>query len=323
MQISASTSRTCLFTATTESFTPGVFVMLGTFLKHHPGFDGDVVIAHDGLPEAHRDVLSAASDRVRFEPVSFELRARLARLGAADPTLRAKLPTFFLLEAFRLSGYRKVLCCDADALFCASVAELFDADEMLICCRDVVSLQGLVRDAATFAPLPPPQEGSIIAPQPEVIEGTFNSGFLVIDGRLTGEGVYADLLSMVRSETWHGTAMGIMDQLLLNRYFAGRRTLVSSTYNYIPIHSAHIRKREGLDIKKAKVLHFAGSVKPWTTGAMLRWTLGDFSRKPQSAFDLWYAAYVDCLTAPHPRRSSAAPSTVDAAPRKRASAPPS
>lgn len=323
MQMSASTSRTCLFTTATESFTPGAFVMLGTFLKHHPGFDGDVVIAHDGLPEAYRDVLSAASDRVRFEPVSFELRARLARLGAADPALRAKLATFFLLEAFRLSGYRKVLCCDADALFRASVAELFDADEMLVCCRDGGSLQGLVLDAATFAPMSSPQEGAHHTPRPEVIEGTFNSGFLVIDGRLTGEGVYADLLSMVRSKTWHGTAMGIMDQLLLNRYFAGRRTLVSSTYNYIPIFSAHIRKREGLHMEEAKVLHFVGPVKPWTTEAMLRWTLGDFSRKPQSAFDLWYAAYVDCLTAPHPRRSSAASSTADAALRKWPSAPPS
>ena len=322
--MSASTSRTCLFTAATESFTPGVFVMLGTFLKHHPGFDGDIVIAHDGLPEAHRDVLSAASDRVRFEPVSFELRARLARLGAADPALRAKLPTFFLLEAFRLSGYRKVLCCDADALFRASVAELFDADEMLICCRDVVSLQGLVRDAATFAPMPSPQEGAHHTPRPEVLDGTFNSGFLVIDGRLTGEGVYADLLSMVRPEAWRGMeTVHFDDQFLLNRYFAGRRTLVGSTYNYIPIFSAHIRKREGLDMEEAKVLHFVGPVKPWTTEAMLRWTLGDFSRKPQSAFDLWYAAYVDCLTATHPRRSSAAPSTADAALRKRPSAPPS
>ena len=322
--MSTSTSRTCLFTAATESFTPGVFVMLGTFLKHHPGFDGDVVIAHDGLPEAYRDVLSAASDRVRFEPVSFELRARLARLGAADPAFRATLPTFFLLEAFRLSGYRKVLCCDADLLFRASVAELFDADEMLYCCRDGVSLQGLVLDAATFAPLPPPQEGPITAPRPEVIEGTFNSGFLVIDGRLTGEDVYADLLSMVRPEAWRGTeTVHFDDQFLLNRYFAGRRTLVSSTYNYIPVLSAHIRKSEGLDMEEAKVLHFAGSVKPWTTEAMLRWTLGDFSRKPQAAFDLWYAAYVDCLTATHPRRSSAAPSTADAALRKRPSAPPS
>ena len=322
--MSASTSRTCLFTAATESFTPGAFVMLGTFLKHHPGFDGDVVIAHDGLPEAYRDVLSAASDRVRFEPVSFELRARLARLGAADPALRAKLPTFFLLEAFRLSGYRKVLSCDADALFRASVAELFDADEMLICCRDVVSLQGLVRDAATFAPMSSPQEGAHHTPRPEVLDGTFNSGFLVIDGRLTGEGVYADLLSMVRPEAWRGTeTIHFDDQFLLNRYFAGRRTLVSQTYNYIPIFSAHIRKREGLDMEEAKVLHFVGPVKPWTTEAMLRWTLGDFSRKPQAAFDLWYAAYVDCLTATHPRRSSAAPSTVDAALRKRPSAPPS
>lgn len=178
--MSASTSRTCLFTTTTESFTSGVFVMIGTFLKHDPGFDGDVVIVHDRLPDAHRDVLSAASDRVRFEAVSFELRARLASLGAADPAFRAKLPTFFLLEAFRPSGYRRVLCCDADLLFRAPVAELFDADEMLICCCDLVFCRAW---SGTPRPSPPhPQEGAHHAPRPEVIEGTFNSGFLVIDG---------------------------------------------------------------------------------------------------------------------------------------------
>ena len=76
-------SRICLATATTEDFLPGTVVTVASFLKAHPDFDGDVVIIHDGLAEEHREVLSTLSARVRFAPVSPELRDRLARVGAA------------------------------------------------------------------------------------------------------------------------------------------------------------------------------------------------------------------------------------------------
>ena len=82
---SPSTSGVCLATATTESFVPGTLVLLGSFLAHHPRFDGDLVIIHDALPQAARDVLQAVSDRVRFETVSTRLRDRLARLAAGHP----------------------------------------------------------------------------------------------------------------------------------------------------------------------------------------------------------------------------------------------
>ena len=66
-------SRICLATVTTEDFLPGTVVTVGSFLKAHPDFDGDVVIIHDGLAEEHRETLHALSGRVRFAPVSPEL----------------------------------------------------------------------------------------------------------------------------------------------------------------------------------------------------------------------------------------------------------
>ena len=50
----------CLATATTEHFVPGTLVMIGTFLEHHPGFEGDVVVFHDALPGGCRHAPSAA-----------------------------------------------------------------------------------------------------------------------------------------------------------------------------------------------------------------------------------------------------------------------
>ena len=45
--------------------------------------------------------------------------------------------------------------------------------------------------------------------------------------------------------------------------------------DYFVLEAPDIRARTGLDAARAKALHFKGSVKPWTTDAMLRWARGD------------------------------------------------
>ena len=272
---------TCLFTVTTERFVPGTLVMLGTFLEHHPRFGGDVVIVHDGLPEALRRALAGPLRRVRFEPVSGELQARLERL-AALPVFHNWLANFYFLEAFRLGGYRKMLYFDSDLLFRAPIDELFDSGEALLCCRTLASLC--------------PSDGEDVASR-----GIFNGGFLIMDGRLAGERCYADLLAMLSPELWLDTGSRHTDQLLLNRYFAGRETLVSSTYNYLLSFAGAIRAREGIDAENAKVLHFNLPIKPWMTDAMIYWLQGDTREPPQSAFGLWYDAYLRCLARGHVR----------------------
>ena len=285
-------------TATTESFVPGTMVTVGSFLEHHPDYDGDVVVIEDGLPEKCRGRLRALCDRVRFLPVSSGLRDRIARLGAARPDFRRTLPRFFALEAYRLTGYRKVLFCDSDLLFQQPVTELFDAEDALLCCGDHVFLRGQRRDAATFAPL----EDPALAGAAGVLDRTFNDGFLLIDADLVGERHYAGLLALLAPETWRGTDTYLTSQFLHNRYFAGRQTLIGSTYNYLFAAAAapHVKAREGLAPADAKVLHFNTPVKPWMTEAMLDWT--DPGRGvPALAFKAWYDAYVDCLASAHLR----------------------
>ena len=288
--------RVCLTTATTECFVPGTMVTVGSFLQHHPDYDGDVVVIEDGLPGKCRERLRALFDRVRFLPVSSELRDRIARLGAARPDFRRRLPRFFALEAFRLTGYRKVLFCDSDLLFQQPVTELFDAEDALLCCGDLAFLKGQLRDAATFAPLRDPA----LAGAEGALDRTFNDGFLLIDADLVEERHYAGLLALLAPETWRGTDTPHTKQLLHNRYFAGRQTLIGSTYNYLLAAAAHVKAREGLAPADAKVLHFNMPVKPWMTEAMLDWT--DPGRGvPTLAFKVWYDAWVDCLASAHLR----------------------
>ena len=295
------TGDVCLATAVTDSFVPGAVVMLGSFRDHHPGFEGDVVILHDGLSEESRTILEAVGGRVRFEPVRPELTARVARLRAAYPYRLYPSAVFHVIHAFRLDGYRKVLFYDSDVLFQGPVDELFGADEALLCCGDLLFLMDRARDAGTLWPL---ERGAADADRP-VLEHTFNSGFLLIDGSCTGERVYADLLALMAPEAWRGLADRLGDQDVLNRYFAGRQTLASWTYNYFTPFAATIRARTGLDAARAKALHFMGAFKPWAPDAMLRWARGEatrFADRPAAApFRRWYDAYLDVLARTHLR----------------------
>ncbi len=283
----------CFVTAATESFVPGTLVTICSFLKHHPAFDGDVVVIHDALPASQRRCLQDACGKVRFEPVSPELRERLATLGAVQPRLAARLGEFYSLEAFRLRGYRKVLFYDSDVLFRAPVDELFHSPALLLCRSDEACLRGLGRDAASFEAVPPGAGA---------LENTFGSGFLAIDARLAEqEGCHADLLALVQPDTWRDRPAQHTDQLVLNRYFAGRQTLVDWRYDFVVPMAAEIHARQGWAVEDAKALHFAGPVKPWMPQAMLRWTRGDAAFKPSRAYGHWTEAYVDCLARAHVR----------------------
>ncbi len=298
--MSTHASDICVALAATESFLPGALVAAHSFLARHPRFGGGMVLFHDGLSERGCAALARACPPLRLEPVRPALRRRLARLADSPPAPLRRLSDFYRLEAFRIGGYRKVLYCDSDILFRGPVEELFESRDSLLCCGDFACAVGKRRDAATFRPI----ENHSLAGPAGALERTFNSGFLLIDEGLTGERAYAELLNLVAPETWRGTDTAHTDQLLLNRHFAGRQTLVSSTYNY-PLQMARaILAREGLAPAAAKVLHFTGPVKPWSPDAMLRWTAGERRFQPHPAYSWWHEAWMECLTAAHLREAA-------------------
>ena len=279
----------CLATVTTAGYLPGTLVTVGSFLKAHPGFNGDVAVIHDDLAETARDLLRLSFGKVRLVQVSPELRRRSLHVAEARPRLRGTAPHFYAFEAFRLAGYRKVLFCDGDLLFRQPVGELFGAGDALLCCGDFATLRNRYRDKATFMVTDDPADA---------FARTFNDGFLLIDAALLGEGSYAELLAMLTPETWPDPDMFHTKQFLQNRCFAGRQTLISSTYNFLLASAARIRSREGLAATDAKVLHFNQPVKPWMADAMLAWGHDPI---PVAAFKLWYDAWMDCLAARHLR----------------------
>ena len=296
MQQGQSTRGVCLATVTTEGFLPGTLVMIASFLKAHPGFAGDVAVIHDGLADKSQRRLQALCDRMRFVAVSNGLKQRLQRLGAEHPRFIPILSHLYAFEAYRLAEYRKLLLCDGDLLFQQPIDELFSAEGALLCCGDWVCIRGGRRDAATFEPL----AGTAAAGRAGTLERTFNDGLLLLDGSLLGEQTYTDLLALAKPQTWRNTTTPHFKQFLHNRHFAGRQTLLSSTYNYILGAAAAIREREGLAAADAKVLHFNINAKPWTPSSMLRWI---DSETPVAEFGLWYGAWMECLSWAHLRAS--------------------
>ena len=281
----------CFATAATESYVPGAIVAIGSFRRHHPDFDGDVVVIHDGIPQHQQEDLQAACGDVRFEQMSAELRQRVDALGAAQPRLAHRLGEFLCLETFRLGGYRKVLFYDSDVLLQAPVAELFRSPALLLGRSCEAWLRGHCRDAATFAPAPC---------RAGTLRRTFGSGFLMIDGKLLADGRhYEDLLALVSPEAWRDRITQHTDQLVLNLHFAGRQTLVDWRYDYAVPMAAEIRARTGWRLEDARALHFAGPVKPWMTHAMLRWIEGNSAIKPRRAYRQWTDAYMELLTEAH------------------------
>ena len=211
--------------------------------------------------------------------------------------MRPILARLYKFEAYRLTGYRKVLLCDGDLLFRRPVDELFGLPGALVCCADRAFLEGRQRDAATFATLEdPPRAGPAGA-----LERTFNDGFVLIDGSELGGRRLADLLALIAPETWRGSGTHHLAQFVHNRHFAGRHTLVSSRYNFLVRHTHLIRRREGIRPLDAKVLHYNHSVKPWMAAALPGWVLGDV---PVPLLRLWHDAWMDCLSTLHLRFSA-------------------
>ena len=272
----------CLATPTTENFLAGTLVTVWSFLRAHPRFAGDIAIIHDDLPAGAQDLLQALSKRVRLVQVSAELRRRAELVEDEVPWLHNIAPHFYAFEAYRLTGYRKLLLCDGDLLFRQPIDELFDADAALLCCPDLASLRGKYRDKTTFTLTDDPTDA---------FARTFNDGFLLLDATLVGAG-YDALLAMLTPQTWPDPKMRHAKQLLHNRYVAGRHTLISSTYNFLVQHAAHVHRHQGLTATVAKVLHLNMPVKPWMLEAMLK---PRHSPWPTAAFKLWYDAWMDCV----------------------------
>ena len=256
-----------LATVTSESFVPGTLVLLRSFLTHNPWFRGEIVVIADDLSEASQRSLEVAAERVRFLGVSKDLTSRIAAVVAAYPSLAPLQARFHALETFRLRGYDRVLFCDSDLLFRASVEDLLQLPEAFIAAGDIGYYAG---------------RGN-----------TFNSGFMLIDRVHLTEDCWRGLLDKTEPQVFEGRRVALADQIVLSAYFAGRARIVSGACNFLLACHQEIAASAGLSLSRARVVHFNFGRKPW----MPEEALGASTRDPvvASACAMWQQDFADCL----------------------------
>lgn len=285
-------SKICLATVTTKEFIPATLVMLHSFLKHNPWFKGEIVIIHDDLEIIYRQYLEICFNRVKFFPVSSQLKTHLKPLLLLRPDLLHLLARFYSLETFRLRGYDKVLFYDGDILFRASIQALFEKDEKLICCGEGLYYTNACRDRTSLDHLQ-----NVESKKTDVLRNTFNGGFLLVDHLLLTDHHYNGLLEMLNIARWKKIKVRMTDQAVFNLYFAGQQTLVNCEYNYLLRYRSEIETKEGIGLDEAKVLHYCGPTKPWKADRVLSAAQNDPGMI--KAMKFWQDDYVEVLQLLH------------------------
>lgn len=277
--MNAPTGKLALATVATESFLPGTRVLIASFLKHHPGFDGDILVIHDGLPSGHIARLQALSSTVKPVLIGEDIASRVEALARQLPSIAPTRARFYSLEAIRPHGYDRVLFCDSDMVFLGPVTELFDGPSDIRAVGDGCLLRGKARDAETFAECDAGED---------TITNTFNAGLVRFGpAALTGTDFTAILERL--DVRWFSTLKcGLHDQALLNHQFRNRVQLESWRYNFLLRHRQLVLARESFRLTDIRVLHFNLTRKPWQTqndqdGAspdpLMEWALRNWQRQ--------------------------------------------
>ena len=250
----------CLVTITDAAFSIATEVLLYSFLKYNPWFKGDVIVIQDDLPEANRTQLRRVAP-VRFREPDPRLRQRAKALSARLPDLPGVFQRFYSFEVFRLGGYARAVYLDSDICCVGDVSALFAGDAPLRACPDGFTYADRIRAELIG--------GDGESPAPSIrygrhFEASFNAGVVSIGADLLREETYGELLGMLDYDAW--VALGaskFTDQMALNIQFANRFTPLEAIYNYMIFLEDYQKCLEGICFADARLLHFAGALKPW------------------------------------------------------------
>lgn len=249
----------CLLTITDDGFIDGTEMLVFSFLRHNPWFDGRILVLAGGpLGEASKVRLRALAD-VEFIAPGADLDARVASLTHDIPALKRAGPRFASLEAFGLVEFERVVYIDSDAFVTGDLSPLFHDARPLLASPDGSRYDELLGDLDAARESNRQRYGVGLTE-------CFNSGVLSIGGDCLQRAVRDQLVASIDPDFWRGVeTVGWTDQLILNRHFAGRAALLDGRWNYMPILEAKIRRAHHLHCFDARIVHMAGRCKPWET----------------------------------------------------------
>jgi lipopolysaccharide biosynthesis glycosyltransferase len=252
-----------LVSVTDDDFCIGSEVLIYSFIKYNPWFDGEILLLTTSLSEEARRRLAAIAP-VRFLSADPRIETAAARLQEKFPALEDIHHRFLSLETFRLTGYRKVVFLDSDIFCMGDVSELFERPEPLLASFDGYSyeerLDPVLVKAGRSAIGKPVRYG-------RRFESSFSSGVMAVTGELLSRDTYSGLLEAMAGYD-PGERLIFTDQMVLNLYFDGSFTPISGKYNYRILLEDYIRYLDGISSLDARLIHFSGAIKPWNNYAM-------------------------------------------------------
>lgn len=251
-------TKSCLVTISDSEFSIASEVLLYSFLKYNPDYDGEIrVITDDASPEFRRRLERMGP--VRFTEPDPRLRAAVDRLQEHDPRLSGIYRRLFSLELFRLSEYDRVVYLDSDIYCSGDISELFSRPEPLLACPDGFTLADRISKLVDGG-RPPPATVRYGKP----FDRSFNAGVLSVGKPVIGEDTYMQLLALLDPQRWEEMGRSkFTDQMALNIHFDGRFTPLHSRYNYVIFLEEYQKCVEQVSLLDARLVHFAGNIKPW------------------------------------------------------------
>lgn len=250
----------CISTITCDSFAIGTEVLLYSVLKHNPWFRGDINIVIDALSAQNRDRLQAIYP-VRFIQASAELIKKVDILRQHFDYLKDIHLRFYSLESFNLPHYDKVVYLDSDMYCAGDIKDLFLSTAPLQACLDGFSYEERIAPVVAKAGLSLPTSQERYGKQ---FENSYNAGVIAITPARLVNFDFQTLLSMLDHDAWRSYGASIFtDQMVINRYFEGAFSALSSEYNYMIFLGDYLHFVDGVSWQQAKIIHFAGKIKPW------------------------------------------------------------
>jgi lipopolysaccharide biosynthesis glycosyltransferase len=272
-----------LVTVTNEKYFQGTQVLLFSFLKYNPNFNGDLIVIHNNLNPNFKKALSDKFP-VKFKQVNLELIEVLNLLIRDLPQFGKKQERFWSLEFFRLNDYSQLLFLDSDIVCKGSIEELWNLKDEFSACPDLSYFNNKFRNKKSF-------ELSSSLDKISDFERTFNAGVMLYNPTKNRETNYNELLNLLSSETYSNITSGHTDQYLLNHYFHARVNWLSAKYNYIVREETSIDSKEGISSNEAVFLHYIRNPKPWNFRRILTKRIKGEGR--EVSFKDWRLSYIE------------------------------
>jgi len=276
----------CLATVTSQNYFQWTMTMIFSFLKNNPWFGGDiVVICKDLPPEMIGDL--RLFDRLKIIEPSGDLLKKIDILVNEAPKFEKVSSRFFSLEIFSLHNYDKILFLDSDMIIVKSIEEIFSLHDSFYASAQLCYYKGKGRNGFTFHTELKKDD------QTYFIENPVNTGFMLIDGNILNGLHYSGLCEMLNPTLWSFISLNYTDELVINRYFRDKITLLDIRYNYRARAARIFKEQENISIEDAKIIHFYSRFKPWNFAEVIASSANNLNWI--KAYELWYHWYIEFL----------------------------